>query len=67
MVFDEPYLVWDNSSGLPQYAKDMEVQTTEYLDKSLDDYLGKHVEIAAEKTWGYAESVILEIKAIRIL
>lgn len=65
--FDEPFIVWLNGSGSPQFAESIEVYKPQNETFLLDDYVGKHVEIAGELTWGYSESRAIEAQAIRVI
>lgn len=65
--FDEPFLLWVNGSGSPQYAKSIELYDPEHASFSIDDFLDRHVELAGDLTWGYAESRVIQPQAIRIL
>lgn len=66
--FDKPFLLWTNSSGSAIFVDSIEVyglKTGVYAGK-IDDYVGKHVEIAGVLEW-VEESRIINIQAIRVI
>lgn len=64
LYFDEPFLNYYSAVGFPVYEPKMQVTGSQQSKYNLDNYIGKHVEIAATLSWGYAESNILVMYAI---
>jgi hypothetical protein len=71
LVFDEPYLLKENATGIPMYMNELQIYPIEkgvnIMNKTLSDFEGTHVEVAGHLGWGYAESKIIEPVAITSL
>jgi hypothetical protein len=64
LYFDEPFLNYYSAIGFPVYEHKMQITGSQQSKYNLDNFTGKHVEIAATLSWGYAESNILVMHAI---
>ena len=66
LYFDKPLLLVINASGVPMYVDKIQVlppATKDFYDT--DSFVGKKVELYGYQTWGYAESSVFQINAIR--
>ena len=66
LYFENPLLLVNNASGVPMYVDKIQVlppQSVEIYD--LENFLDKDVELYGYQTWGYAESSVFQINAIR--
>ena len=66
LYFEEPLLLVNNASGVPMYVDKIQVlppQSAEIYD--VEQFLDKEVELYGYQTWGYAESSVFQINAIR--
>jgi hypothetical protein len=66
IYFEDPYLLVQNATGVPLYVEKMQVLPAEYEDfYDIEDFVNKKVEIYGYQTWGYAETSVFQITAIR--
>lgn len=68
IYFDEPHLLEHNASGVPVYVNEIQVFPPEadYF-YNIDDFKDKKVLVHGYQTWGYAESSVFQIVAIKEL
>lgn len=67
MYFNEPFLLENSASGIPQYINKIQVVEAAQNFFTLENFLDKQVEVAGNIGWGYAESNVFNIVAIVIL
>jgi len=66
LYFDNSALLLNNAMGYPLYIDKIQVVLGEAKDLySLDEFDGKKVEVFGKQSWGYAESSIFEVYAIK--
>ena len=66
--FGEPYLQVNNAAGVPMYIDKIQLNPPTNQDfYNLDNFTDKKVEIYGYQTWGYAESSVFQVLAIREL
>ena len=66
LYFDKPLLLVNNASGVPMYIEKIQVlppQDTDIYD--MKKFLDKEVELYGYQTWGYVESSVFQVSAIR--
>ncbi len=66
LYFEKPLLLVNNASGVPMYIDKIQVlppQSPELYD--VEEFLDKNVELYGYQTWGYAESSVFQINAIK--
>jgi len=66
VYFKEPLLLINNAAGVPIYIEKMQVNppaTKDFYD--IDDFVDKNVEVYGYQTFGYAESSVFQIEAIK--
>lgn len=65
IYFNEPFILWDNATGYPQFMDSLELVSNEENKFDFEKYVNKEVLIAGELTWGYAESRVIKVQAIK--
>jgi hypothetical protein len=66
IYFDKPYLLIYNASGVPMYIDKIQAVPSGNRDfYDIEKFLNKEVEIHGFQGWGYAESSVFNIMAIR--
>ncbi|MBW6441403.1 hypothetical protein K0B04_00640, partial [Patescibacteria group bacterium] len=65
LYFNEPHLLVNNSLGIPIYIDKMQLNPPMDDFYDIDEFLNTDVEVYGYQTWGYAESSVFQIEAIR--
>jgi hypothetical protein len=66
MYFEKPLLLVNNASGSPMYVDKIQLTPPENKDfYDIEGFVGKKVEAYGYQTWGYAESSVFQVSAIR--
>lgn len=68
MYFEKPLLLVNNATGSPIYVDKIQVLPPENKDfYDIESFVGKKVEVYGYQTWGYAESSVFQVSAIKEL
>ncbi len=68
LYFDEPYLLMDNSAGVPFYIEKIQILQPESSDfYNFENFVDTMVGVHGHQTWGYAESSVFQVVAVREL
>ena len=66
IYFEKPVLLVNSASGVPTYVDKMQLIPSENEDfYNLENFVDKRVEVYGYQTWGYAESSVFQVEAIR--
>jgi hypothetical protein len=66
--FDEPFLNKESANGLPMLTEKLQVFPPKDVENyDIENFLNKRVEAFGNMTWGYAESNVIQLIAIRTL